>query len=196
MAYKTEDLALQIKQARDRAGLSQRDLSAQSGITQAHISQIESGKLNPGLATVVDIGRALDMELVLIPKRLMPAVNSLIDTGPTRRGLSPETGSAALQKISRGERLVIKHKHLYGPSVELDRMAEYMQFLKRVSLRPDEIDTIVDVIDTLNTYQASPQSNEIIKDAVRRLQHLRNRVAHEEAAEPRSAYSLDEDDDA
>ena len=191
MNYKTEELALQIKQARENAALSQRDLSARSGVTQSHISQIESGKLSPGIGTMVDIGRALDMELVLVPKRLMPAVTSLIEDTPSRRGLSPETGKAALRQISRGERLVTEQKHLYGSSIELDRMAEYLRFLKRVSLQPDEIQTIVDAIETLDRQQ----SEDMLKQAVQRLQALRNSIAHGQAEERRPAYGLYKNDD-
>lgn len=195
MNYKTEDLALQIRQARENAAMSQRDLSARSGVTQSHISQIESGKLSPGVGTMIDIGRALDLELIFVPKRSMSAVNSLIQDTPSRRGLSPETGKSALSLISRGERLATEIKRFAGSFADLDRVDEYLRFFKRVSLQPDEIKIIADAVDMLDHYESGTQWGVEFMKTVQRLQALRNRIAHGQAEEPRSAYSLDEDDD-
>lgn len=196
MNYKTEDLALQIRQARENAAMSQRDLSARSGVTQSHISQIESGKLSPGIGTMIDIGRALDLELIFVPKRSMSAVNSLIRDTPSRRGLSPETGKSALSLISRGERLVTEVKRFAGSFVDLDRVDEYLRFFKRVSLQPDEVKIIADAVDLLDHYESGVQWGVTFMRAVQQLQALRNRIAHGQAEEPRSAYSLRDDDDA
>ena len=196
MNYKTEDLAFQIRQARENAAMSQRDLSARSGVTQSHISQIESGKLSPGIGTMVDIGRALDLELVFIPKRSILAVNSLIQDMPARQGLSPETGKAALSLISRGERLITEVRKFTGSFADLDRMDEYLRFLKRVSLQPDEIKIIADAVDTLDHYESGMQWGVEFMKAVQRIQALRNKIAHGQADEPRSAYSLHDNDDA
>lgn len=195
MNYKTEDLALQIRQAREKAAMSQRDLSARSGVTQSHISQIESGKLSPGIGTMVDIGRALELELIFVPKRSMSAVNSLIQDTPSRRGPSPETGKAALSLISRGERLVAEVRKLAGSFTDLDRMDEYLRFLKRVTLRSDEIKIIKEAVDMLGHYESGVQWGVEFMRAVQQLQTLRNRIAHGQADEPRSAYGLHEDDD-
>lgn len=195
MNYKIEDLALQIRQARENAAMSQRDLSARSGVTQSHISQIESSKLSPGIGTMIDIGRALDLELIFVPKRSMSAVNSLIQDSPSRRGLSPETGKSALSLISRGERLVTEVKRFAGSFVDLDRVDEYLRFFKRVSLQQDEIKIIADAVDLLDHYESGVQWGVTFMQAVQRLQALRNRIAHGQAEEPRSAYSLHEDDD-
>lgn len=42
-----------LRLARINAGLTQRDIEARTGIKQAYVSQIEAGKLNPTLATMV-----------------------------------------------------------------------------------------------------------------------------------------------
>jgi transcriptional regulator with XRE-family HTH domain len=195
MNYKAEDLALQLRQARENAAMSQRDLSARSGVTQSHISQIESGKLSPGIGTMIDIGRALDLELVFIPKRSMSAVNSLIQDVPSRHGLTPESGRAALSLISRGERLIADVKKAAGSFVDLDRTEEYFRYLKRVSLQPDEIKVIARVVDCLSHYEHGMLWGVEFMKAVRELQTLRNKIAHRRADEPRSAYGFHEDDD-
>lgn len=196
MAYKGEYLAHALREARDTAGLSQRALSARAGLTQSHISQIERGTLEPGLATLIDLARALDLELVLVPKRLLPAVNGLLHTAPAERDLSPESGQAALREIARGERLVKKQKALYGSSADLDRIADSLRFLRHAPLRAGDLTVVSNAIDTLRRYQASTQAQQQVAEIATILQTLRNRIVHGRVGAPRPAYALDEDDDA
>src|ERR1700674_3558803 len=107
MDYKTEDLIHEIRDRRTEAGVSQRALSARSGLTQGHISQIETGMLEPGLSSFIDMARALDLEVVLVPKKFLPAVQGILRQTQAEP-LSPEGGDAALREIARGERLVSK----------------------------------------------------------------------------------------
>ena len=72
MNYKSEELVRAIKDRRTAAHISQRALSGRSGLTQAHISQIETGSREPGLSSFIDMARGLDLELVLVPKKLLP----------------------------------------------------------------------------------------------------------------------------
>jgi len=72
------DIRNQIKQARKRRNWSQRELGRRIRLTQAHISAIESGTISPRWGTVTDLLRVLDLDLLLVPRPLVPAVNSLI----------------------------------------------------------------------------------------------------------------------
>ena len=195
MSYKSEGLVGQIKDVRQADGLSQRGLSDRSGLTQSHISQIERGTIEPGLSSLIDLARALDLELVLVPKKLLPAVKGVLQSTQPSRDLSPETGQAALKEIERGERLVIKQKKLYGGSASLDQIAENLRFLKHTPLRTRELAIVRDVIETLYRYQASNQSREIVNEIAAKLQTLRNRIAHGRVEEPRPAYAFDKDED-
>jgi transcriptional regulator with XRE-family HTH domain len=49
MSYQSENLIAQTRDVREASGVSQRALSERAGLTQSHISQIESGKMEPGL---------------------------------------------------------------------------------------------------------------------------------------------------
>jgi transcriptional regulator with XRE-family HTH domain len=55
--------------ARIKAGLTQRDIEAQTGITQAYVSHIEGGKLNPTLASMVGLAEVVgkDVRALLKP---------------------------------------------------------------------------------------------------------------------------------
>jgi transcriptional regulator with XRE-family HTH domain len=73
-----EDLRLKIKEARLKRGWGQREVGARVGLPQPHISAIESGEIVPRFDTLLDIVRVLDLDLLLVPRSLVPAVQSLI----------------------------------------------------------------------------------------------------------------------
>ncbi len=72
------DLRDNIREARTKRGWGQRELGAAVGLPQPHISAIESGKIVPRFDTLLDIVRVLDLDLLLVPRSLVPAVQSLI----------------------------------------------------------------------------------------------------------------------
>jgi HTH-type transcriptional regulator / antitoxin HipB len=78
MTYLLEDIGNKLKAARLRKGLSQRDLSAKAGLPQAQISKIENGATDLRLSSLITLSRALDLELEMIPRRTVPAVEALV----------------------------------------------------------------------------------------------------------------------
>jgi len=72
------DLRNQIKQARTQRGWSQRQLGGAVGLPQSHISGLESGEVVPRFDTLLDLVRVLDLDLLVVPRSLIPAVQSLI----------------------------------------------------------------------------------------------------------------------
>src|SRR5260370_15017257 len=73
-----EDVRLKIKEARAKRGWGQRELGAHVGLPQPHISAIESGEIVPRFDTLLDLVRVLDQDILLVPRALVPAVQSLI----------------------------------------------------------------------------------------------------------------------
>lgn len=57
---------------------SQLELGRRIGLPQVHISAIESGKVTPRFNTLLDLVRVLDFDLLLIPRPLVPAVQSMV----------------------------------------------------------------------------------------------------------------------
>jgi HTH-type transcriptional regulator / antitoxin HipB len=64
--------------ARQARGWSQAELGRRVGLPQVHISGIETGKVAPRFNTLLDLVRVLDYDLLLVPRSLVPAVQSLI----------------------------------------------------------------------------------------------------------------------
>jgi transcriptional regulator with XRE-family HTH domain len=191
MSYKGETLTNQLRHARQSAGLSQRALSSASGLTQSHISQIERGALEPGLASLIDIARALDLELVLVPKKLLPAVDSVLGHTSPFNEASGEIGTNALAEIARGERLLKKQQILYGGSADLDRIKDSLHFLRNITLQAGDLARLRTALQMLQRVQARKQSREIVKAIADDIQRLRTRLAHSSEPVVRPAYSLE-----
>jgi transcriptional regulator with XRE-family HTH domain len=73
-----EDMRRTLKEVREKRGWTQRDLASRLGLTQTHISGIESGKIVPRYDTVLELVRILDRDLLMVPRALVPVVQSLI----------------------------------------------------------------------------------------------------------------------
>ena len=58
--------------------MSQADLGRLVRMPQAQIARIEHGATDPRLSTVMELVRALDLEPMLVPKHLVPAVHYMI----------------------------------------------------------------------------------------------------------------------
>jgi transcriptional regulator with XRE-family HTH domain len=72
------DLRRALKDARAERGCSQRDLASRLGIAQRHISGIESGKIVPRYDTLLELVRMLHRDLIMVPRALVPVVQSLV----------------------------------------------------------------------------------------------------------------------
>ena len=89
MNYSTQYIAQQLKETRENMGISQRELSTRAGVPQSHISKIESGNVDLRLSSLVAISRVLELELALIPRKYLAAVNSIIDGASSKNGGKP-----------------------------------------------------------------------------------------------------------
>jgi transcriptional regulator with XRE-family HTH domain len=72
------DIRHHIKDARLKRGWGRRELGAAVALPQSHISLIESGKIAPRCSILLDIVRVLDLDLLLVPRSLVPTLQWLI----------------------------------------------------------------------------------------------------------------------
>jgi transcriptional regulator with XRE-family HTH domain len=86
-------------EAREKRGWSQRDLASRLGIGQRHISGIESGKIVPRYDTLLEIVRMLDRDLIMVPRALVPIVQSLV-----RDHLKDESGEGEERPLYAADR--------------------------------------------------------------------------------------------
>lgn len=70
-------LAAVLRQAREGRGLRQQDLAARLGLRQRQISDLERAAMDPRLSTIQNVARALDLEVMLVPRHLIAVVEGL-----------------------------------------------------------------------------------------------------------------------
>ncbi|HEV7369365.1 helix-turn-helix transcriptional regulator [Arenibaculum sp.] len=73
-----KNLGRRVKDARERRGLSQRQLAERSGGHQTQLSRVESGH-DVRLSTLIDTARLVGLEVMLVPRELTAAVQPMID---------------------------------------------------------------------------------------------------------------------
>ena len=73
-----DEMRRALKEAREKRGWSQKELGSRLGLPQMHISGIESGKIVPRYDTLLEIVRVLDRDLIMVPRALVPLVQSLV----------------------------------------------------------------------------------------------------------------------
>lgn len=66
-----------LRKARLNRHLSQQALARKLGMRQRQISDLERAAMDPRLSTIQNVARALDLELMLIPRHLISAVDGL-----------------------------------------------------------------------------------------------------------------------
>jgi antitoxin VapB len=68
-------IAINVREARTNARLSQRDLCKLCGMSQAYVSQVEAGNWNIGILNLSRIARVCGIDLVDLVKEPSPAIN-------------------------------------------------------------------------------------------------------------------------
>lgn len=194
MTYKTEHITQQIRATREAMKMSQRELSARSGLTQSHISQIERGTMEPGLSSLVDVARALDLEIVLAPKKLMPAIRNILESASA----TSETLTSDQRKlVGRLDRWLVQVRDRFTIASEADTFRDSLALLRHLPLSTDELDRLKESTERLDRWQADPPTHKELSEFAHAVRQLRNSAVHRDRddAIPRSAYALEEEDD-
>lgn len=194
MAYKTEHITQQLRSAREGQKVSQRELSARSGLTQSHISQIERGIMEPGLGSLVDVARALDLEIILAPKKLMPAIRNILDSTSASSDILT---SDQRRLVARLEKWFAQYKDGFASASEADAFKDSLALLRHLPLSADELDSMRRATERLETVLTQSLSRQELRALGHEIRQLRNAAVHRDRddAVPRSAYALDEEDD-
>tara|TARA_Y100000052_G_C2910827_1_gene62378 strand:- start:39 stop:419 length:381 start_codon:yes stop_codon:yes gene_type:complete len=78
MSYEVSEITATLKSAREARELTQRELSERSGVPQAQISKLENGQADIRISTLVSLSRALGLEVELVPRKHVPAIQAII----------------------------------------------------------------------------------------------------------------------
>ena len=72
------DIGGRLRQARLAGGLTQEQVADLAGITRPRYRDIETGAAAARATTLVNVARALGLEMMLVPQALVPAVETLL----------------------------------------------------------------------------------------------------------------------
>lgn len=78
---KTNYLIQHLIKIRKAKKLTQQALADKAALTQAHISNIERGKVDSKISTLIDLTRALEAEVMLVPRQWVNTVEAFITQG-------------------------------------------------------------------------------------------------------------------
>lgn len=193
MAYATEQIAQALKAARKTKGLSQRALSALAGVPQSHISKIESGGVDLRVSSLVELARVLDLELTLVPRRSLSAVNSIVRSTAAPRQPGPATRKAWRNVLAKLDKL----SHTDPTNTELAQLRRLTRDLEHLGFRVVDLPMVRDMNKRIDAVLEKRDADGIHRVLIE-MQNLRNAVAHAVTPDApdtvRPAYSLEDSD--
>ena len=199
MSYTIEHIGSTLKAAREARGLSQRALSEKAGVPQGHISKIENGAVDLRVSSLVELGRVLDLELMLVPRKATSAVQSISRASAEGTLATGDATRKTFKELKRLQDNVANLKQLYPAVPELTQIQHQVRELQHFRIPRHDLEAIRNVSETVKAFKDSTASLHAIRDAFLQLRTLRNALAHglgdsPESEPVRPAYSLDEDD--
>lgn len=193
MNAQLEPIADTLRTTRKRQGLSQRALAAKAGVPQSHISKIENAAVDLQTTSLIAIARALGLELKLVPRQLLPAVESLTRT----------TEPLLLSLTGEIEETLAKTTPYERTSSEARVLNELLRDLHLLFFDPLSASRLRDLLKSIDRLaegrkRADLAPKDVMSLPIRQLRMIRNGVVHprtQRKGPSRSVYSLDDDDD-
>lgn len=215
MSVGIADIAASIRQARKDKGLTQRELGKRVGLPQSHISKIESGVVDVQLSSLVEIARALDLEVKLVPRKALPAIEGTVRAAVGTAGTS--AASRVLATIQKDLQIADQIKGIYPALKEVDGYRSALKSVQalqidndalkslQVALKPSqdlakffrEQDAATKLIKQLGEHDASAKLVRQLNQATDALQQWRNIQVHSpqiSGPRQRPAYRLEDDE--
>ena len=197
MSYAIQEIAGNLRSAREARGLSQRELSARSGVPQGHISKIENGTVDLRLSSLVELARVLYLELTLVPRKALPAVQTIV------RSAFGEAGGGDVQRRANRELTQLKNliDSLPEQAIQRNESEQYSSVLRELEhfrLSKSDLETIRNATTAFKNLKIKPEEWSTIRRYLGEIQKLRNHIAHGRTGEEREvirpAYNLEDDD--
>ncbi|WP_040464686.1 helix-turn-helix domain-containing protein [Erythrobacter sp. NAP1] len=200
-----EDIAASVKEARTAKGFTQKQLGGRVGLPQSHISKIENGCVDLQLSSLVEIARALGLELKLVPRKTLPAIEGVVRSQRER-----SEASRALATIAETNRFAERVRESYPSVTEVNEFQSALKEIQTVNFSPETLKAIQQALQpvahlkkhlqdlgwALEQQEGTKKLAQQIAASTRALQHVRNLQVHaidQDSAPRRPAYRLEDD---
>ena len=114
---------------------------------QSHISKIESGQVDVRASSLIEIARAVDLELKLVPRSLVPTIEALsrppIDDRAGITGAATTTIQEAHRALKGIEKDASRISRMLGAAPEITRLAETARELNEMPITPSQAEQIL-----------------------------------------------------
>lgn len=194
MRRSLEDIAQALRLTREQKGLSQRALSERSGLPQGQISKIENAAVDLRLTSLIELARALDLEVSLVPRTSLAAIDTIILS--THR----KTRKYAISREWEKWLNAVRAKMAQNPTrKDYTQVYYHLRDLEHFLPYIEENKTQAGNTLILKKFLQEMERETETKKFVEFLRDWRNTMAHEhieadELDEVRPAYSLSEDE--
>lgn len=96
-----KQMAITLRKARSAQGLTQSELGSLVGLPQSHISKIERGETDVQWTTLEQIANAVGLSPLLVPTRLVPLVEGVLENRENKGETEPIPLVGSLTETAR-----------------------------------------------------------------------------------------------
>jgi DNA-binding XRE family transcriptional regulator len=195
-----EEIAASIREVRIAKALTQKELGQRVGLPQSHISKIEKGAVDLKLSSLVEIARALELEIMLVPRKALPAVEGTVRA----YGTTIET-SRALSLLNEQAQIAERIKASFPDLSQVESFQHAIRSIPALQFDAARLNALDEALQPAKRLKAIIEAQggaaalaKRLEEATSALRHFRNKQAHNapliEAARQRPAYRLEEGD--
>lgn len=195
-----EEIAASVREARIAKAITQKELGQRVGLPQSHISKIEKGTVDLKLSSLVEIARALDLEITLVPRKALPAVEGAVRA----HGTTVET-SRAVSLLNEQAQIAERIKANFPDISQVEGFQNAIRSIPRLQFDTAQLKALDEALKPAKRLKAIIEAEggaaglaKRIEEATSALRHFRNIQVHQapliEAARQLPAYRLEEDD--
>lgn len=202
MSVGIADIAASIRQARKDKELTQRELGQRVGLPQSHISKIESGAVDLQVSSLAEIARALDLEVKLLPRKALPAIEGAVRAAVGAAGSS--AASRALDSIQKELQLADQIRTSYPNLKEIENYRSVLKNIQAHQIDDQSLKTLQnalkpsqDLAKFFKEYNDVAKIAKQVNAATEALRTWRNFQVHLpkiDGRRQRPAYRLDDDE--
>jgi DNA-binding XRE family transcriptional regulator len=200
MSAGIEEIAASVREARLAKALTQKELGQRVGLPQSHISKIEKGSVDLKLSSLVEIARALDLEITLVPRKALPAVEGAVRA----HGTTVET-SRAVSLLNEQAQIAERIKANFPDLSQVEGFQNAIRSIPRLQFDAAQLKALDEALQPakrlktiIEAQGGAAELAKRIEEATSAIRHFRNIQVHHapliEAARQLPAYRLEEDD--